>query len=71
MAAEPESLSDDPLDWRGRPIRCRECSQVALNLEGLCRKGSSCVRDRRAKRVDLFFRGHPHLADSYLDHVYF
>ncbi len=36
-----------------------------------CAARAGLVRDRRAKRVDLFFRGHPHLADAYLDHVYF
>ena len=66
--AEPDTHS---LDWLGQPIRCRECDHVALNREGLCRKGAACVRDRRARRVDGFFRKHPELANDYLEHSYF
>ncbi|EIZ77328.1 LRV FeS4 cluster domain-containing protein [Novosphingobium sp. Rr 2-17] len=59
------------LDWRGKVIRCRECDHSALNREGLCAKGKSCIRDRRARRVDRFLRENLTLADSYLDHPYF
>ena len=60
-----------PLDWQGQPVRCRDCDHVPLNREGLCRKGAACVRDRRARRVDGFFKKHPQLANDYLDHSYF
>ena len=43
----------------------------SLNREGLCRKGAACVRDRRARRVEGFFKRHPQLANDYLDHSYF
>jgi hypothetical protein len=66
--ADPDT---DLLDWRGRPVRCRDCHHVTLNREGLCKKGSACVRDRRARRVDRFFKEHPQLANDYLDHSYF
>ena len=66
--SEPDA---HPLDWLGRPIRCRECDHAALNRQGLCRKGTACVRDRRARRVDGFFRSHPELANDYLQHSYF
>ena len=60
-----------PLDWLGRPIRCRECAHSSLNREGLCRKGATCVRDRRARRIDRFFKDNPPLANAYLNHEYF
>jgi len=60
-----------PLDWQGQPVRCRDCAHFSLNREGLCRKGAACVRDRRARRVDGFFKKHPQLANNYLDHSYF
>jgi hypothetical protein len=59
------------LDWRGRPIKCRECDHSAMNSAGLCAKGKACIRDRRARRVDRFLAEHRDLADGYLDHPYF
>ncbi|MBU3993392.1 MAG: FAD-binding protein [Alphaproteobacteria bacterium] len=59
------------LDWKGKPVRCRECEHLAINAAGLCAKGKACIRDRRARRVERFLRGNQELADHYLDHPYF
>lgn len=68
-------MTDDDLglalDWKGRPIRCRECDHQQINAMGLCAKGKACIRDRRARRVERFLKGNPDLADQYLDHPYF
>lgn len=61
----------ETLDWLGQPVRCRSCPHEVMHRDGRCRKGSACVRDRRAKRVERFFGEHPSLADDYLDHPYF
>lgn len=63
--------ADDALDWRGQPIHCEQCAHQALLAQARCRKGHSCVMDRRIKHIDRFFRSVPHLADSHLDHPYF
>ena len=67
----PEDEFGAALDWRGKPIRCRECDHLKMNEEGLCKKGKACIRDRRARRVDRFLQENKSLADSYLDHPYF
>ncbi len=65
------SGADDALDWHGEPVDCDACAHRALLAEGRCRKGWSCVLDRRIKHIDRFLRANPELADTYLDHPYF
>lgn len=60
----------EAVDWQGQPVRCRDCRHEPMHRDGRCRRGRSCVRDRRARRVDRFFRHNPGMADDYLDHPY-
>lgn len=65
---------DDPveaLDWQGETVRCRDCRHRPLRKQGLCIKGRSCIRDRRARRIDDFLKKNIVLANEYLDHPYF
>lgn len=68
---DPMDTSSEALDWLGQPVSCRDCPHEAMHRDGRCRKGNSCVRDQRVRRVDRFFNEHPNLADAYLDHPYF
>jgi hypothetical protein len=61
----------EALDWRGEPVRCRDCRHRAIQQRGLCRKGRACIRDRRTRRIERFLVEHSALADEYLDHPYF
>jgi hypothetical protein len=63
--------ADEQLDWLGQPVRCGDCPHQSLREAGGCQEGRACVRDRRARRVDRFFKGEPELANDYLTHPYF
>jgi hypothetical protein len=60
--------------WQGGSVRCGDCDYA--NLRALddtqgCEPGYACMQDVYARRIDRFFRWHPTLSDSQLNHAYF
>ena len=71
-----DSLGNDIpcMDWQGVPITaatCATCPHAALQREGGCTPGRSCMQDVYARRIDRFFRTHRALANDHLAHPYF
>lgn len=72
MDSSAAAWNDIPVrDWLGRPVDCAACPHHALQAEGGCRPGHSCMQDAYARRIDRFFRTHPGLAGGHLTHPYF
>lgn len=57
--------------WQGGAIDCAGCPHRELAAQGDCQPGRSCMQDAYARRIDRFFRSHPHLAAEHLQHPYF
>lgn len=58
-------------DWRGQPLDCSRCEHQALQQQGGCEPGHSCMQDAYARRIDRFFHQHPERAAEHLAHPYF
>jgi len=68
---EPFGAEDGPFDWLGNPVSCTDCPHEENRQAGKCDLGTTCVRDRRARRIDRFFAALPAQADRHLNHPYF
>lgn len=76
MKPGPEVCDNDmpPQDWQGRPLdaaACAACTYAALQAEGGCQPGRSCMQDVYARRIERFFRSNASLARDQLAHPYF
>jgi LRV protein FeS4 cluster/Leucine rich repeat variant len=58
-------------DWQGQALDCGSCPHQALQRQGGCEPGHSCMQDAYARRIDRFFHQHPGLASGHLAHPYF
>lgn len=67
----PDSGDIAPRHWQGGEIDCSGCPHRELATQGTCQPGRSCMQDAYARRIDRFFRTHPQLAASHLQHPYF
>ena len=54
-----DAADDGPFDWLGNPVSYADCPNEETLAAGTCDLGTTCVMDRRARRIDLFFAVNP------------